>query len=219
MKRTSEPILNVPGVVTVLVLTFALLQGLRDFVLGEVALLWDFALIPARFAQWFGVDPLAGLTERLALDPSDLEVAQRLALGREIAAEADVKPWTLLTYALLHGGWPHLTLNSVWLLAFGSAVARRFGTARFLGLFAVTALAGGLAHLATHFEDVAPMVGASAAVSGCMAAAIRFVFQPGAPLGVFRLEDDCRLSASRAPAEGRAVGPARRQLSRRLVRP
>jgi membrane associated rhomboid family serine protease len=197
LRRTSEPILNVPGVITALVLVFAATQLLRDFVLGEVGLLWDFALIPARFAHPFGYDPVAALTERLALDPSDQELAQRLALGREIVAEGDLKPWTLLTYAFLHGGWLHLGLNSVWLLAFGSAVARRFGTARFLGLFAVTAIAGALAHLATHGEDVVPMVGASAAVSGCMAAAIRFVFQPGAPLGVFRLDDEV---AYRLPA-------------------
>jgi len=37
-------------------------------------------------------------------------------------------------------------------------------------------------HYATHMADLQPVVGASAAVSGVMAAAVRFVFQPGAPL-------------------------------------
>jgi len=36
-------------------------------------------------------------------------------------------------------------------------------------------------HYATHMADLQPVVGASAAVSGVMAAAVRFVFQPGAP--------------------------------------
>ena len=36
--------------------------------------------------------------------------------------------------------------------------------------------------IATHIADLEPVVGASAAVSGVMAAAARFVFQPGAPL-------------------------------------
>ena len=31
-----------------------------------------------------------------------------------------------------------------------------------------------------------PMIGASAAISGAMAAALRFVFQPGGPLGLWR---------------------------------
>ena len=38
-------------------------------------------------------------------------------------------------------------------------------------------------HFVTHMTDLQPVVGASAAVSGVMAAAVRFVFQPGAPLG------------------------------------
>ncbi len=190
MERTSEPIFNVPGVILALILGLAAVQGLRVWVLGDVALLWDFALIPARFSHLFGSDLLAALSERVAADPENTMLLQRLALAREITLENATKPWTLLTYAGLHGSWMHLILNSIWLLAFGSAVARRFGPFRFLAFFAVTALAGGVAHVATHIDDVIPMVGASAAVSGCMAAAIRFVFQPGAPLGVFRLGEE-----------------------------
>lgn len=94
--------------------------------------------------------------------------------------------WTFVTYALIHGDVSHLGLNAVWLLAFGSAVARRFGPMRFLLFFAITAAAGAATHLLTHTGEFAPMVGASAAISGCMAAAIRFVFQAGGPLGLIR---------------------------------
>ncbi len=41
------------------------------------------------------------------------------------------------------------------------------------------------------------MVGASASVSGAMAAALRFAFQPGAPLGLYRLDE---ATAYRLPA-------------------
>jgi membrane associated rhomboid family serine protease len=92
--------------------------------------------------------------------------------------------WTFVTYAFIHGDITHLGLNTVWLLAFGSAVARRFGAVRFLAFFMVTAAAGAAMHLATHPGDFWPMVGASAAISGFMAAAIRFVFQAGGPLGL-----------------------------------
>jgi membrane associated rhomboid family serine protease len=197
VEKTSEPIFNVPGVILALILGLAAVQGLRDWVLGEAALLWDFALIPARFSHLLGSDPLQALSDRLAADPDNAMLLQRLALARELMLENETKPWTLVTYAGLHGSWMHLVLNSIWLLAFGSAVARRFGAVRFLAFFAVTALAGGVAHVLTHVDDVIPMVGASAAVSGCMAAAIRFVFQPGAPLGVFRLGDE---HAYRLPA-------------------
>ena len=75
-------------------------------------------------------------------------------------------------------------MNSIWFAAFGAPVARRFGASRFLALFVVTALAGTLTHWLFHAYDAAPMIGASAAVSGAMGAAVRFVFQPGAPLGL-----------------------------------
>ena len=46
----------------------------------------------------------------------------------------------------------------------------------------VTAAAGAGAHLATHFGEFVPLVGASAAISGAMAAALRFAFEAGGPL-------------------------------------
>jgi membrane associated rhomboid family serine protease len=101
---------------------------------------------------------------------------------------ADV--WTFVSYSLLHADWMHFGVNSVWLLPIGSAVARRFGPVRFLGFFAVTAAAGAALHLATHAGEQYPMIGASAAVSGAMAAAMRFAFQRGGPLGILRGEDE-----------------------------
>src|SRR5207253_11161662 len=104
--------------------------------------------------------------------------------------------WTFVTYALLHGSLGHLLLNGVWLLAFCSPVAQRFGPLRFLAFMAVTAAAGAVAHLVTHFGELLPMVGASAAISGAMAAAIRFAFQRGGPLELWR----DRAEACRVPA-------------------
>jgi membrane associated rhomboid family serine protease len=80
----------------------------------------------------------------------------------------------------------HLLVNLVWLLAFGSPVAWRFGSVRFLALFAVTAAAGALVHLATHAGELAPLIGASAGISGAMAAAVRFAFDQRGPLGILR---------------------------------
>lgn len=94
--------------------------------------------------------------------------------------------WTFVTYAFIHGDVSHLAFNAVWLLAFGSPVARRLGMPRFLLFMALGAVAGAVVHLATHFGDLLPMVGASAAISAAMAAAVRFVFQPGAPAALWR---------------------------------
>src|SRR4051794_26995942 len=100
------------------------------------------------------------------------------------------KVWSFLTYSLLHANLSHLGFNVLWLLPFGSAVARRFGVARFFLFMAVTALSRALAHLVTHEHEVAPMIGASASVSGAMAAAIRFAFVQGSFLSFRRGDAD-----------------------------
>lgn len=90
--------------------------------------------------------------------------------------------WSPLTYAFLHADFVHLGVNVVWMAAFGGAVARRFGPARFLLLSALSAVAGIALHYVLHSEDPGLVIGASGAVSGMMAAAIRFAFSPGGPL-------------------------------------
>jgi membrane associated rhomboid family serine protease len=92
--------------------------------------------------------------------------------------------WTFVTYAFLHANLTHLFINMVWLLAFGTPVARRFGSLRFAILLLAAAVAGAAAHLAVHLGEPQLMIGASAAISGAIAAALRFVFQRGGPLGV-----------------------------------
>lgn len=89
---------------------------------------------------------------------------------------------SFVTYMLVHGDVTHLAVNSVWMLAFGSAVAKRVGNGRFLLFSLACGLAGILTHLALHFDDITPVVGASAAISGQMAGAFRFLFGAGRPI-------------------------------------
>ena len=110
---------------------------------------------------------------------------------------AGAKVWSFVTYSLLHANLSHIGFNVLWLLPFGSALARRFGAIRFFVFMAVTAVAGALAHLVTHEHAVAPMIGASASVSGTMAAAIRFAFVQGSFLSFSRGDAD---AAARVPA-------------------
>jgi membrane associated rhomboid family serine protease len=107
------------------------------------------------------------------------------------------KVWSFVTYSLLHANLSHIGFNVLWLLPFGSALARRFGAVRFFLFMAVTAVAGALAHLLTHEHALAPMIGASASVSGTMAAAMRFAFVRGSFLSFNRGDAD---AAARVPA-------------------
>ena len=117
--------------------------------------------------------------------------------------------WTPFTYALLHGGWLHLTVNLFWMASFGSAVARRFGAGRFLTLSAAAAAAGALAHHLVDPGSESLLVGASAAISGQTAAAVRFAFAPGGPLGGGAGgQSYCRPAPSlwQTMSDGRALG-------------
>ncbi|MCF6199989.1 MAG: rhomboid family intramembrane serine protease [Hyphomicrobiaceae bacterium] len=83
---------------------------------------------------------------------------------------------SFVTYNFLHGDVTHLGVNSIWMLAMGSAVAKRLGAWRFLAFSLVCSLFAAFAHLLTHWGELVPVIGASGAVSGHMAAAIRFIF-------------------------------------------
>ena len=146
--------------VAVLIAVHAL-RMLRADATSRTAILLTFAFIPARYG-------------------TDLAAAGSLPGG----FGADL--WTFFTYAFLHADLLHIGVNLAWLLPFGTALARRFGAWRYAAFMLVMAAAGAFAHLVSHPGAMVPMIGASAAISGAMAAALRFVFQHGGPLGLWR---------------------------------
>jgi len=173
-----EPMFAIPSVIVALIAALVGLYAITDLlsVAGQDAVLRAFAFAPGRLTLAIWPDRLAELLARIDSDPEALAEA---TFFRQYGAA----PWTLLSYAFLHGSWTHVLLNSVWLVAFGPPVARRFGAPRFVAFFALTAIAGALAHWLVFPLDFTPLIGASAADSGLMAAATRFIFEPGAPLG------------------------------------
>jgi membrane associated rhomboid family serine protease len=84
---------------------------------------------------------------------------------------------TLITYSFLHGSWPHLLVNMIWLAAFGSPLANRLGALRFLSFWAVTSAAAAALYWALHIAAPVVLIGASGAISGMMGAAARFGFR------------------------------------------
>jgi membrane associated rhomboid family serine protease len=170
-----EPIFNIPGIVVALIAAFAVIHAGREFLLSEAAV--------DLFDRTFAFNPLR-------YEPSRID-------GGGLPGGFGAEVWTFVTYAFIHGSLSHLVMNTIWFLPFGSAVARRFGAIRFLAFFAVTAAAGAAAHLATHVGQNDWVVGASAAISGTMAAAMRFAFERGGPLDFWRNAGD---EAYRVPA-------------------
>ncbi len=77
---------------------------------------------------------------------------------------------TLLTYAFLHLNFWHLASNMVFLWVFGDNVEDAFGHLRFLLFYIACAIAGALFHGLVEPASEAPLIGASGAVSGVVAA-------------------------------------------------
>ncbi|WP_024510649.1 rhomboid family intramembrane serine protease [Bradyrhizobium sp. ARR65] len=183
--RPREPILTLPPALTAYILVLAAIH-LR-------------VLLPVEWEDWT-IDVFGFIPKRYDSTLIDLT----------FPGGAGAKVWTFVTYSLLHANLTHLGFNVLWLLPFGSALARRFGAFRFFLFMAVTAAAGALAHLITHEHAVAPMIGASASVSGAMAAAIRFAFVRGSFLSLNRGDAEAAakvpaLSLSRSLRNGRVL--------------
>jgi membrane associated rhomboid family serine protease len=180
-----EPILTVPAALTAYIVLIAVIH-LR-------------VLLPPELENWT-VDVFGFIPKRY----------DSTLLDYTFPGGAGAKVWTFVTYSLLHANLSHIGFNVLWLLPFGSALARRLGAIRFFIFMAVTAAAGALAHLVTHEHEVAPMIGASASVSGTMAAAIRFAFAKGSFLSFNRGDAEAAakvpaLSLARALRNGRVL--------------
>ncbi len=84
------------------------------------------------------------------------------------AGVAGGEPYRLVTTAFLHAGILHLGLNMVALYFLGMLLEPAIGTARFVGIYAVSVLAGSLGALLLDPNTLT--VGASGGVFGLMAA-------------------------------------------------
>lgn len=77
---------------------------------------------------------------------------------------------TFITYAFLHGDIWHLAGNMLFLWVFGDNVEDALGHFRFLVFYIACAAAGALLHGVMMPESQAPLIGASGAVAGIVAA-------------------------------------------------
>ena len=151
----GEPIFNAPGVV-----------------LGLITILIAIHLIVLAGGENWMIES----TRMFAFIPARYVMAYDTVPGSQA--------WSFLTYAFLHAGWMHLLLNCLWLLVFGTPVARYLGGSRFLLLSAVATICGAVASLALHWGERVIVIGASGAVSGLLAAAIPIMFARRVPGGL-----------------------------------
>lgn len=165
-----QPVFNAPWSVLALIAVLAAIHAALQYggQSWQSESLFLFALIPARFT----------------------ETGFPMVAGSEY--------WSLITYAFLHGDWMHLLFNGLWLLVFGTPVARYLGSFGFFALCAMAAIAGGLASLALHWGTIVFVLGASGAVSGLLGAAIPIMYGRRVPGGVRPLQPGELLSSRNA---------------------
>jgi membrane associated rhomboid family serine protease len=77
---------------------------------------------------------------------------------------------TLITYQFFHGDVLHLLSNMLFLWVFGDNVEDAMGHVKFLAFYLLCGIAGGLAHAFMLPDSRLPLIGASGAVAGVIAA-------------------------------------------------
>lgn len=89
----------------------------------------------------------------------------------------------LLTHMLVHGGWAHVIMNALAIVAFGAPVARDlnkpFGPIGWLAFFIVCGVLAGVGYSALNWGDYTPVIGASGAAFGLIGASLRLQAGPG----------------------------------------
>ncbi|MDA8099595.1 MAG: rhomboid family intramembrane serine protease [Nitrospiraceae bacterium] len=141
--RWTFPVVTV-AIIAVNSVLFLFEQMLPEDALNEVIYL--FGLVPARYShpEWA---VLAGL-------PLDTF-------------------WPFVTNMFLHGGWLHLIMNMWSLWIFGDNVEERLGRVRFLLFYFLAGIAANIVQFVVNSDATVPVIGASGAIAGVMAAYLR----------------------------------------------
>ena len=117
-----------------------------------------------------------GVPWNLGLVVQPGQVLNEGALVPALVAQGEA--WRLLSSVFLHSGAVHLGFNMISLYFLGSFVEVAFGRARFLALYLLSGLAGGLAYL--YFGGFnAPAVGASGAIFGLLGGVLGYALRRG----------------------------------------
>ena len=81
------------------------------------------------------------------------------------------RPWTLVTYMFLHGGFAHLFFNMLMLFFFGPRLEERLGSSTFIRFYLACGVGGAILSFAT---PLAMIVGASGAIFGVVVGFARY---------------------------------------------
>jgi len=116
------------------------------------------------------------------------------ALIRDVPVAGGLPPeLTLVTSMFLHGGWEHLLGNMIYLWVFGDDIEEALGRVRFILFYLLAGIVAAFAFIALNPHSTTPLVGASGAISGILAAYL--MLRPCAKVSVFVLRVVVRVRA------------------------
>jgi membrane associated rhomboid family serine protease len=132
------------------------------------------ALISANVAAFLGQVLVVGLPLSVRIGGA---IPLELVTFRDVPpADLVPPPFTILTSMFLHGGFMHIAGNMLFLWVFGNNVEDALGRARFLAFYLACGVAAAVAQTgatllgADERTLLVPMVGASGAIAGVLAA-------------------------------------------------
>lgn len=99
----------------------------------------------------------------------------------------------LITSMFLHSGWGHILGNMIYLWVFGDDIEEALGPWRFIAFYFLAGIAATLAFVAANPASTVPLVGASGAIAGVLAAYL--MLRPCAKVTVFVLRVVVRVRA------------------------
>jgi rhomboid family protein len=150
----------------VLLVIVNVLVFLHESSLGPRALrqfVWNYAFIPSQ----------VGFTGASMVVRAPADLLQKIS--------------TMVTSQFLHAGSLHLLSNMVVLLFLGKKIEERIGSLKFLAFYLASGIAGNIVYAAFHLGSHEPVLGASGAVAGVLAASLLcnpngIVWLPGLPI-------------------------------------
>ncbi|MBI2547006.1 MAG: rhomboid family intramembrane serine protease [Candidatus Aenigmarchaeota archaeon] len=81
---------------------------------------------------------------------------------------AFVHPWTFITSMFLHADTSHIFFNMFALVMFGLPLEKKIGSKKFLMIFFISGIAGGIGYMVTAQDLSIPAIGMSGAIYGIM---------------------------------------------------
>ena len=102
------------------------------------------------------------------------------------------QPWSIVTYNFIHEGFWHILFNMLWLYFFGRYVTNLFSEQRFLTIYILGGMAGGILYMISYniFPAFALKIGTLQGASAAVMALMGFsaTYSPNAPIRIFTLK-------------------------------